>query len=491
MVGCAITPSSVTGTYADLDRREQGELAPRLTRCLRGWRTITFGLVAVWLSFANVAPAVTNASAGAANYSPTLAETQLLDDLQRRAVLFFLEHTDPRTGLTEDRAPNDGSAGRAPASVAATGFALSAWCIADSRGWLPAGEARRRVRLTLEFAADHLAQERGWFYHFVDAKTGRRAWRSEASTIDTALFLQGALMAREYLRDEATSALVDRIYRRIDWTWALNGGHMLSHGWRPETGFIPHRWDNYSEHMGLYLLGIGAPQRALPASAWGAWRREPVVELAGRTFLQCGPLFTHQYAQAWFDFRGRHDGRVDYWQNSIDATLAQRAWSAAQSARFPTWSSEMWGLSAGDGARGYTAWGTPGPDRDISDGTLVPCAPAGSLPFAPRECLAVLMRMRESGRAGVWGRYGFTDAFNPETGWVSPDVIGIDQGISLVMAENLRSGLVWENFMRAPEVRRGMELAGFRSRDETNERPMAKIDEVPIAEAVASGTDEG
>jgi len=212
----------------------------------------------------------------------------------------------------------------------------------------------------------------------------------------------------------------------------------------------------------MYLLGIGAPNRALPAAAWGAWRREPRVQFAGRSFIQCSPLFTHQYAQAWFDFRGRHDAWADYWQNSIDATMAQRAWSAAQHGRYPHWSSEMWGLTASDGAKGYMAWGTPeSAQDDSSDGTLVPCAPAGSLPFAPRECLAALERMREVGVAGVWGRYGFADAFNPETKWVSPDVIAIDQGITLVMAENLRTGLVWEKFMRAPEVQRGMRLAGF------------------------------
>jgi hypothetical protein len=184
----------------------------------------------------------------------------------------------------------------------------------------------------------------------------------------------------------------------------------------------------------------------------------------GRTYIEGGPLFTHQYAQAWFDFRGRRDAYADYWQNSVDATLAQRAWSTAQHDRFPHWSSELWGLTASDSVRGYVAWGTPLPTKagdDISDGTLVPCAPGGSLPFAPEECLTALRRMREVGGARVWGRYGFVDAFNPHTGWASPDVIGINVGITLVMAENLRSGLVWRTFMRAPEVQRGMRLAGF------------------------------
>lgn len=413
------------------------------------------------------------------------ADAALLDEMQRRAVLYFLEQSDPDSGLTHDRAPATGRRSRAPSSCAATGFALTAYCIADSRGWLPAGEALRRTRQSLQFIAERHAHERGFLYHFVDAATGARVWKSEASTIDTALLLKGALFAREYLRDPEVTRLVNRIYDRIDWTWALNGGATLSHGWLPESGFIPHRWDSYSELMGLYLLGIGARRHALPADAWHAWRRGPLATHAGRTFIQCGPLFTHQFAHGWFDFRGVRDSHADYWQNSVDATLAQRAWSAEQSSRFQFWSADMWGLTASDGPRGYIAWGTPGFEPDRSDGTLVPCAPAGSLPFAPRECLTALKRMREIGGDKLWGRYGFADAFNPQTGWVASDVIGIDQGITLVMAENLRSELVWKTFMRAPEVRRGMQLAGFTAGDGTPAMLVESKSRAPKGDTVA------
>jgi hypothetical protein len=399
-------------------------------------------------------------------FAPGAGDHAFLDDLQRRAVLYFTEQCDPVTGLARDRARVDGTPVRqaVPSSVAATGFALSAWCIADARGWVAPGVAQRQIVRALRSVAEQHAHERGWLYHFVDAATGARVWESEASTIDTALLLQGALFAREYLRDAEVGARVDQVYARIDWRWALNGGRTLSHGWRPERGFIPHRWDNYSELMGLYLLGIGAKAQPLPAEAWEAWRREPRVTRGERSFIQCGPLFTHQYAHGWFDFREQHDAHADYWRNSVDATFAQREWSAAQAKRFPLWSMDLWGLTAADGPRGYVAWGTPVAEagfEDSSDGTLVPCAPGGSLPFAPRECLAALRRMREVGGEGAWGRYGFVDAFNPHTGWASPDVIGINVGITLVMAENLRSGLVWRTFMRAPEVQRAMRLAGF------------------------------
>ncbi len=393
-----------------------------------------------------------------------LRDEVLIEEIERRAVLYFIEQTDAQTGLTRDRAGADGAVLRGlPASIAATGFALTGWCIADARGWLTHAQALQRVCTTLRFVATHVADEHGWIYHFVDPHTGARAWRSEASTIDTALFLSGAVSAREYFDEPVVRELVDAIYARIDWRWALNGGRTLSHGWLPESGFIPFRWDSYAELMGLYLLGIGAPVNALPADAWNAWRREPVVTYAGRTFIDSGSLFTHQFAHAWFDFRGQRDAHTDYWRNSVDATLAQRDWSRDQTARFPSWSRGLWGLTASDSAHGYVAWGGPrNGAAPAVDGTVVPCAPAGSLPFAPRECLAALRRMREVGGEKVWRRYGFVDAFNPQTGWVSPDVIGIDLGITLLMAENLRSGLVWRVFMAAPEVRRGMRLAGFR-----------------------------
>lgn len=401
----------------------------------------------------------------------TRSDVALLDEVERRAVLYFVEQTDPISGLTRDRAPAEGGSGPSQASVAASGFALTAWGIAAQRGWLGREEAARRSKTTLRFILEEVDQENGWLYHFVDVSTGRRMWDSEASTIDTALFLQGALFAREYFKDPEMTELVNRIYARIDFSWALNGGTTLAHGWKPESGFLPYRWDSYSEMLGLYLLGIGAPGKALHAAAWHAWSRGPVVQYAGRTFINCPPLFTHQYTHAWFDFRGRRDAYADYWKNSVDATLAQRQWCADLSGRFSKWSLALWGVTASDSATGYVAWGGPSRDTRDLDGTLVPCAPAGSLPFAPKECLAALRSMLEFEGGRAWKRYGFVDAFNTETGWVADHVLAIDQGITLLMAENLRSGLVWDYFMRAPEVQKGLRLAGFESdRSDTTPR---------------------
>jgi len=401
--------------------------------------------------------------AGREEAAPLLpSDDAFLQEIEARGLLFFLDHTDPATGLTRDRAPATGAPSTAYASVAASGFAMTAWCIAAERGWMPKETARRLCLTTLDTLLNRADNARGWFYHFLRVEDGRRAWASEASTIDTALMLQGAIVARSYFADAEVSRQVNALYRRIDWNWALNGGFTLSHGWRPETGFIAWRWDSYAEMMGLYLLGLGAPENPLPASTWHAWSRGPMIEYAGRSYMHCAPLFTHQFSHAWFDFRGRQDTYADYWRNSVDATLAQRQWCADQSGRFPSWSINLWGLTASDTPAGYLAIGGPTQDPSTHDGTLVPCAPGGSLPFAPAECLAALRQMRQHGGDRLWGRYGFADAFNPETGWVAEDVVAIDVGIMLLMAENLRSGFVWRMFMLAPEVSRGLQVAGFR-----------------------------
>ncbi|HEU5077686.1 MAG TPA: glucoamylase family protein [Opitutaceae bacterium] len=433
----------------------------------KGRLMFAMGLAAILPSI-GVAAADDEAATSAATAKPAAPtpvfqedDEKFLDQLEQRGLRYFIEHSDPVTGLTRDRAPADGSGSNSPASIAASGFALTAWCIGDSRGWVSHEEVVRRTIDLLRFVRDQIEQEHGWIYHFVDPHTGKRMWRSEASTIDTALFLKGALMAREYLADREVTDLVDTIYARIDWQWALNGGTTLSHGWRPESGFIKSRWDSYSELLGLYLLGIGAPSHALPAETWRAWNRGPVVTYHNITFIQCPPLFTHQYPQAWFDFRGRSDGLTDYWQNSVNATLAQREWCAEMSTTFARWSHDLWGVTASDSAHGYVDWGGPTAATNL-DGTVVPCAPGGSLPFAPHECMRALRTMREVGGDAIWGRYGFADAFNPQTGWVSRDVIAIDVGITMLMAENVRTGFVWRYFMKSTEARRGLELAGFK-----------------------------
>jgi hypothetical protein len=401
----------------------------------------------------------------------TARDEAFLEDLSRRAFLYFQDHADPSTGLVLDRARADGAAHDAShpshniASSAATGFGLTALCIAAQRGWTSRAVARERVRQTLRFFAERASQNHGWFLHWMDRRTGERRWQSEYSSIDTALLLGGVLTARQYFREDAEIyRLATLIYERVDFRWMLAGHRMLlSHGWKPETGFLKPRWDTYSEHLILDLLAIGSPTRPVTPLTWRAWQRKHTT-FAGYTYLNGGPLFIHQYSHAWVDFRNWRETTppyTDYFVNSVKATRAHREFCLSLADEFPGYSENIWGITASDSAKGYVAWGGP-PRNPAIDGTVVPCAAGGSLMFTPDISLAALRAMREKYGERIYGRYGFTDAFNPNTGWVGPDVIGIDVGITLLSAENLRTGNVWRWFMRNPEIARALRRAGLR-----------------------------
>jgi hypothetical protein len=392
-----------------------------------------------------------------------LSSTQdhLLDEIERATSLFFWEQADSATGLVKDRARADGDDDHHIASTAATGFGLTGLCIAVQRAYLEAAQVKERVRHTLQFLWESFVHEHGFFYHFVNFKTGEREFRSEVSSIDTTILLCGVLTCRQFFDDPDIRMLAQKIYERVDWPWLLNdGATTLSHGWKPETGFLKPHWAIYSEHMMIELLAMGSPTHPVPASVWGAFER-PRYHYYGQDYIGCkAPLFVHQYSQAWFDFRQRHDRYADYFENSVRATKAHRGFCIELKKRFPDYGPDMWGITSSDSAHGYTAWGGP-PEMGKIDGSLVPAAAAGSLPFLPKECLRVLQNMRERFGTNIWKRYGFVDAFNPLTDWVDQDVVGIDTGITLLMAENARSGFVWETFMKNPEARAGMEKAGF------------------------------
>lgn len=389
-------------------------------------------------------------------------DDRLLDEIQRAAFSFFWEQTDPTTGLVRDRFNvRAASDSRTAASIAATGFGLTAMCIGAQREYVPADETLARVVAALEFLDTGMPTHRGFYYHFADLHTGARIWDSEISSIDTAILLCGVLACGEHFRDDAVTELTARIFDRADWTWLSADTTLLPHGWRPEAGFLQYRWDVYSELMMMYLLGLGSSTFPLPVETWHAWKRT-VFEYDGLRYIgSFAPLFVHQYSQAWFDFRGRRDRYADYFENSATATEVHRRFCLELAERFPHFSEDLWGITASDSADGYVVWGGP-PEMGPLDGTVVPSAAAGSLPFLPAETLRVLRTIRTK-YDRAWSRYGFVNAFNPMTDWYDPDVVGIDTGITLLMAENLRTGFVWETFMRNANVTRALQRAGFRS----------------------------
>lgn len=396
-----------------------------------------------------------------AGEASNMSNEAFLDEWQKRCFAFLWEQADPNTGLVADRAPADGSKKSRIASIASVGFALTAIPIAQERGWVTEEEAYERVLTTLRFLYHDMPHVEGFYYHFVDIHTGERVWECELSSVDTALLLGGVLTAGQYYAGTEVEDLAVKIYHRVNWPWMMNGGRTLSLGWKPESGFIPYYWDNFSEHMLLQLLGLGSPTHPLPPDAWHAWRRSPLVHYDGMSFLSHPPLFVHQFSHAWVDFRDKRDDYADYWFNSVLATKAQRRMAIAMHDRFPHYGPNAWGITSSDSEYGYTAWGGPTPSEHIN-GTLVPCAAAGSIPFLPEESIAAVRHMYDTWGEQIWKKYGMVDAFNPHTGWAAKDVIGIDVGITLLMIENYRTGFVWEYFMRNPAIQKAMQVAGFR-----------------------------
>ena len=387
-------------------------------------------------------------------------DDQFLNDLEHANFLFFWEQANPETGLIKDRCnvrTNDTSLA---ASIASVGFGLTAICIGLMRGFVSYEDARMRVLKTLSFLWHTLPTHRGFFFHFANINTGERIWDSEVSSVDTAILLCGALTCHSYFQDKDIDDMAHAIFDRVDWTWLSEDTALLSMGWTPEMGFIPSRWDYYSELMMMYLLGMGSTSHPLPVDAWLAWKRQ-IFEYDGLRYVgSFAPLFIHQYSQAWFDFRGKKDRYADYFQNSIIATDVHRRFCLELNPQFPDYSNALWGITASDSAKGYVVWGGP-PAMGPIDGTICPHAPGGSLPFLPAATMRVLRTIHDH-YPQAWGRYGFVDAFNPLTDWYDTDVIGIDTGITMLMAENARSGFVWDTFMKNPEAQKGMDTAGLK-----------------------------
>lgn len=391
----------------------------------------------------------------------TDADRDFLYELECLTFRYFWEQANPATGLIKDRCNIRTADQGVVASIAATGFGLTALCIAEQEGFILRDQAIERVTTTLRSLWKKLPNHRGFFYHWANINTGERIWDSEISSVDTAILLCGVLTCREHFHDAEVTRIANEVFNRVDWTWLSEDTTLLAHGWTPEFGFLPVRWDFYSELMMMYLLALGSGSHPLRPETWNAWKRL-TFEYDGLRYIgSFAPLFVHQYSQAWFDFRGKRDRYADYFQNSVIATDVHRRFCVELSAQFPTYSDDLWGITASDSEKGYVIWGGP-PAVGPIDGTVVPSASAGSLPFLPQPAMRVLRTIR-SRHERAWCQYGFVNAFNPIKNWYDSEVVGIDTGITMLMAENVRTGFVWNTFMRTPEAQRGMDRAGFKS----------------------------
>lgn len=376
-------------------------------------------------------------------------DERFLDKLQHDGISYFVGESNSRNGLIKDS-----SRPGAPSSIAAVGFGLVALCVGESRGWCDKDDVYNRVLGTLTTFRDVVQNEHGFFYHFLNMRTARRAWNSEASSIDTALFLAGALFCGEYFKGTEIEEVSRELYERVDWNWMLNEKDVLCMGWKPESGFLEYYWDSYSEAMILYALAIGSPTHPIPSQAWFEWKR-PVGSYKDFELVYCttGSLFTYQYAHAWIDFRALYEGDVNYYTNSVKATGANRQFCIDNSDTYKTYGENSWGLTASIGPGGYRGYGAK-PGEAINDGTIAPCGMGGAIAFSPVESLKGLKYLYSQYKDFLYGKYGFKDAFNIDKGWWAEEYLGIDVGITVLMIENYRSSLIWKKFMKLKPIRK-------------------------------------
>jgi len=382
-----------------------------------------------------------------------LDDDALLDAVARATFDFFWYEANPDTGLIKDR-----STPSSAASIASVGFGLAAIPIGIERGWISRDEGYARALTTLQtFANGGVEGTHGFFFHFVDAQTGRRAWGSELSSIDSTLFIAGALTAAQYFAETEVAQLAHQLYAQMDWQWMMNGRGMVSMGWKPESGFLDATWDHFDESILLYVLAIGSPTHPAPLSMWDAMRR-PVNREGAYIYLPSEPLFVYQYPLAFLNLRGKEDKFANYFNNTTRACERNRQFSLDRADSFTTYQHGVWGLSASDGPRGYRAYGA---EDGNHDGTIAPYASTACVPFTRDAALESMRAMLREYGVQVWGKYGFVSAFNADVDWYSVDYIGIDQGVILLMLANAQDGIVWDLFMQNPQVQQTLEAIGF------------------------------
>ena len=417
---------------------------------------------------------------------------EILDKLQRDALEYFRKESNPANGMVPDNTRQG-----AHASITAIGFALTAYTVGVERGFLTRAEAITRTLTTLRFFQNSEQSEaanatgyKGFYYHFLDMGTGRRAWKSELSTIDSTFLLAGIFTAAEYYKGDAPEeqeirALAAQLYARADWAWALNGGATVSMGWKPESGFLRYRWEGYNEALLLYILAMASPTHPIPAASYQAQTRTyRWKKIYGHEYLYAGPLFIHQLSHMWIDFRGIQDAFMcakgsDYFENSRRATYVQQQYAIRNPSKYKGYTEYCWGITASGGPGvtrltidgierkffDYKARGVPyGPD----DGTIAPWAAIASLPFAPEIVLPALQHF-DAVYPEMTSKYGLKCSFNPtfqseetgQHGWISQGYYGIDQGPIVMMIENYQTGFLWELMKKCPYIIEGLRRAGF------------------------------
>lgn len=365
----------------------------------------------------------------------------------------------------------DNTVQRGMASIASIGFGLAGIVAGVHRNWITKEEGEERAYRTLHTMNTKADTNHGFYYHFLEMETAKRFRQSELSIIDTALMVMGAMCAAEYFGGRVKDEF-ETMYGRIDWDWYRNKETNLFYmGYDEPRTPSEHTgaWDVCAEQMIMYVLACGSPTHPLPADIYYdcPMQKADYAQYKDIYHSECGALFVYQFSHAFIDFRNKKDKRgIDWFENSRKATLANRQFCIDNADHFKTYHKDSWGMTACDTPNGYS--GLPGAapsnidNLKHNDGTVAPCGAVGSIVFTPEESISAMEYYAQNPK--LWGEYGFMDAYNQDVTpeWYSDRVIGIDKGVSLLMIENYRSGLIWNLIMQNPYVQKGLEVMEIR-----------------------------
>jgi len=394
----------------------------------------------------------------------------LLEKVARQTFRFFWEGAEPNSFLARDRTgklsdpPND------LVAVGGSGFGLMALVAAVERGWVGRGDVLARLDRMLA-VLEQAERHHGAFPHFLHGKNGKTipfsAKDDGGDLVETSFLMMGLIAARQYFAAEKNlAARINALWESVEWDWYQRSGKVLYWHWSPNFGWamnMPIR--GWNECLITYVLAAGAPEpHAIGREVYDQGFCAAPAYRNGKTYYDVrlplgpelsGPLFFAHYSFLGLDPRNLRDAHADYWQQNLAQVAINRAYCAANPKGFKGYGAASWGLTASDDPDGYDAHA---PAHD--NGTISPTAALSSFPYAPDASFAALRHFLGQGDS-MWGRFGFTDAFNETRDWQAETFLAIDQAPIVVMIENYRSGLLWKLFLSAPEVKRGLARLGF------------------------------
>ena len=419
--------------------------------------------------------------------SPTLSDDELLDLVQRQTLKYFWDYAEPNSGMARERFHPDGDYPKNDAHVVTTGgtgFGLMSIVVGMERNFIPRDSAVARLDKIADFLAGTTRFHGAW-PHWINGETGETqafsAKDNGGDLVETSFLAQGFLVVREYLKngtseEKAVAQKYDKLWKGIEWNWYTNNKNGLFWHWSPD-----YQWEmdfmiqGYNECLITYVMAAASPDHAIKPEVYHeGWARSGNIKSSEESYdlplilkhntrgNKGGPLFWAHYSYLGLDPRGLEDQYANYWDLNRNHSLINYHYCQENPKDYETYNEASWGLTASytrreDGSIGYTAHS---PDND--HGVVSPTAAVSSLPYTPEESMRAIRYFYEDQQEFLWGPAGFYDAYSLEgEPWVADRYLAIDQGPQIVMIENYRTGLIWDLFMGAPEVKKGLENLGF------------------------------